>query len=48
MAKRKTYRKKSTARRAGKRSHRSVYPVKGGYRLCKKGHHPRRRRRSWP
>lgn len=36
MAKRKTFRKKATARKAAKRSGRSVYKVKGGYRLGKR------------
>ena len=45
MAKRKTFKKKSTAK--AKAHGRSVYKVKGGYRLsCKKRSH--RRRRSWP
>jgi len=44
MAKRKTFKKKATAR---KKSHgRSVYKVKGGYRLAKKGKSSRRRRRA--
>jgi hypothetical protein len=33
---RKTFKKKTTARRAAKKSGRSVYKVKGGYRLGKK------------
>lgn len=43
MAKRKTFKKKSTARR--KAHGRSVYKVKGGYRLAKKKTHRRRRRK---
>jgi len=35
MAKRKTYRKKSSAKKARKRGQ-SVYKVKGGYRISKK------------
>lgn len=48
MAKRKTFRKKSTAKAAAKRSGRKVYKTKAGYRLGKKGGSTRRRRRSWP
>jgi hypothetical protein len=33
---RKTYRKKTTARKAAKKSGRKIYKVKGGYRLGKK------------
>ncbi len=33
---RKTYKKKTTARRAARKSGRKVYRVKGGYRLGKK------------
>ena len=42
MAKRKTFKKKSTAHR--KAHGRSVYKVKGGYRLAKKKSRRRRRR----
>jgi len=35
MAKRKTYRKKSTARTAQKRRGGSIYKVKGGYRISR-------------
>lgn len=47
MAKRKTFKKKSTAK--AKAHGRSVYKVKGGYRLAKKSaKRSTRRRRSWP
>jgi hypothetical protein len=36
MAKRKTFKKKSTAKAAARRLHKSVYKVKGGYRLAKR------------
>ena len=42
---RKTFRKKSTAKRAA--HGRGLYKVKHGWRLAKK-HSSRRRRRSWP
>lgn len=35
MAKRKTYKKKSTALKAARKSGRKVYKVKGGYRTAK-------------
>lgn len=37
MAKRKTFKKKSTARAAARRAGKSVYKVKGGYRLARRG-----------
>lgn len=42
MAKRKTYKKKSTARAAARKRGGSCYKVKGGYRVSKK--RSRRRR----
>jgi len=45
MAKRKTFKKKTSAKR--KAHGRSVYKVKGGYRVGR-AKRMRRRRRSWP
>ncbi len=44
MAKRKTYRKKSSARKA-RRKGQSIYKVKGGYRLSKSKRKKSRRRK---
>ena len=44
MAKRKTYKKKATARKAAKQRGGSVYKVKGGYRVAKKTAKRRRRK----
>lgn len=44
MAKRKTYKKKSSAKRA-KRKGQSIYKVKGGYRIARKRRKRRCRRR---
>lgn len=44
MAKRKTYKKKSTAKKARKKGQ-SIYKVKGGYKLTKRRKAKKRKRR---